>query len=171
MQRARRKNPQLRRQRKKRKRRRLHRKPRRRPLLNRRNPPRPRLRQPLLPRPPRARPQQSRQTRRLPQYAAPAAPIIQKCARACRRAAHRRCNVWRKTSRRSHQAVSRPSTPAAAAPRRQQVELQPPRRPVRRPQQRRHLPRRSCCGRCGRVKNCSCCGRLAAAMFARSAEE
>ena len=52
----------------------------------------------------------NRPTPRSPRSAVPAAPIIQKSARACRPAALRRCNAWTRTSRRSRQAVSRRST-------------------------------------------------------------
>ena len=84
-------------------------------------PPRPHQR--LLPQrqpsPPSQRPQpprllDSRPVRRFPPSAAPAAPIIQKSARACRPAARRRCNAWKRTRRSSRPAAGKPSPPPAA---------------------------------------------------------
>ena len=72
-----------------------------------------------------SRPPKNLPTRRLPRSAAPADPTIQKSVRACRPAAHRRCNAWIKTNRKSRQAVSRRSTPPAVALRLRRREVRP----------------------------------------------
>ena len=55
----------------------------------------------------------------LPRSAAPAAPTIQRSAPACRPAAPRRCNAWKRTRQSSRRLASRRSRPPAAAQRRQ----------------------------------------------------
>ena len=56
----------------------------------------------------------SRPARRFPPSAAPAAPIIQRSARACRPAALRRCNAWKRTRQNFRPVARRPSPPPAA---------------------------------------------------------
>ena len=64
------------------------------------------------------RPQRdSRAARRFPPSAAHAAPIIQRSARACRPAARRRCNAWKKTRQNSRPVARKPSPPPAAVAR------------------------------------------------------
>ena len=74
-----------------------------------RNPPSQRLQQP----PPR----DSRPARRFPPSAAHAAPIIQRSARACRPAARRRCNAWKRTRQNFRPVARKPSPPPAAVAR------------------------------------------------------
>ena len=80
-----------------------------------------------------ARGQASRPMRRWPRSAAPAAPTIRRSAPACRPAALRRCNAWRRTRRRCRRPASRPSTRPVAVPR---------------PQRRRRGDREPGSGRC-----------------------
>ena len=103
------------------------------------NPLRQRPAQSLPPRPRRPRPtpspqpqlRGSRPARRSPRSAAPAAPTIQKSAPACRPAARRRCNAWRRTRRNFRRLARRRSRlPAAVAPHRRRAPL-PPRRQLR----------------------------------------
>ena len=77
--------------------------------------PQPRRRQ-RLPRLPRARRRSSRPMRRSPRSAAPAAPTIRRSAPACRPAALRHCNAWKRTRRRCRRPARRPSTRPAAVP-------------------------------------------------------
>ena len=125
-------------------------------------PPRPRRRKP---RPARRR--NSRAARRSLPFAAPAAPTIPRSAQACRPAARRRCNAWKRTRQSFRPLASRRSRPPAAAVQRA-ARLR--RLPLQRlPRQRRLRPSSSWCGRCGRPKNCTYCGRPAAPMSVRFA--
>ena len=103
---------------------------------------------------PRARRRSKPTMRRLPRSAAPAAPTIRRSAPVCRPEALRRCNAWKRTRQRFRRPARRPSTRPAAV-----QHLQPAAQrlsPVARLQQPPPLrPRSSCCGRCGRAKNCS----------------
>ena len=81
-----------------------------------------------------ARRQSSRPMRRWPRSAAPAAPTIRKSAPACRPAALRRCNAWRRTRRKYRRPARRPSTRPVAVPRPQRPAPRRPRarqRPLR----------------------------------------
>ena len=101
-------------------------------------------RQPRRPKPPSQRPQparrgHSRPARRFPPSAAPAAPTIRRSARACRPAARRRCNAWKRTrrnfrpaceqGRRRRQRRWRGSARGGAAPAAARLQP-PPRRPT-----------------------------------------
>ena len=76
-----------------------------------------------------SRPQRdSRPAHRFPPSAAPAAPIIRRSARACRPAARRRCNAWKRTRRNSRPVARKPSPPPAAVAQRlrpRQARLRP----------------------------------------------
>ena len=87
------------------------------------------LRQPL---------RDSQAARRFPPSAAPAAPTIRKSARACRPAAHRRCNAWKRT-RPNFPPVARRPFPPPAVVRQQRLHQRQARR---RPLQERLPPRR-----------------------------
>ena len=67
----------------------------------------------------------SRAAHRFPPSAAHAAPIIQRSARACRPAARRRCNAWKKTRQNSRPVARKPFPPPAAVPRQRQRRLAP----------------------------------------------
>ena len=113
--------------------------------------PQPRLRQ--QPQKLRQAPPASRPMRRSPRSAAPAAPTIRRSAPACRPAAHRHCNAWKRTRRRFRRPARRPSTRPVAVPhrgRRRGGDGEPG------SSRRRSARTSSCCGRCGRAKNCSC---------------
>ena len=56
----------------------------------------------------------SRPAHRFPPSAAPAAPTIRRSARACRPAARRRCNAWKRTRQNSRPVAETPSPPPAA---------------------------------------------------------
>ena len=81
----------------------------------------PPLKPPSL-RPPRP-PANSRPARRSTRSRAPAAPTIQKSARACRPAARRHWNVWKRTRRKSRRGCGRPLPPQPAARRPQPARL------------------------------------------------
>ncbi len=128
--------------------------------------------------PPRRKPSQSRKQRaprsrarrRSRRSRARAAAIIRRCARACRPAAQRRWNAWRRTRPRSRRPAPRRSRPSVVEEARLRLRLVPAAAVVHRLQPRRLLrPRRSCCVRCCRANSCSCCARPAAAMSARCA--
>ena len=86
-----------------------------------------------LPRPLR----DSQAARRFPPFAAPAAPITQRFARACRPAARRRCSAWKRTRPNSRPVARRPSPPPVEV---LQQRLRPRQARLRPPPQRRHRP-------------------------------
>ena len=103
-------------------------------------PPRPRRRKP---RPARRR--NSQQRAGLPRFAAPAAPTIPRSAQACRPAARRRCNAWKRTRQSfrplASEAVAAASGGGAAGGTATRLPLQ------RLPRQRQGCsPSSSCCG-------------------------
>ena len=80
---------------------------------------------------PKAAAGSSRPMRRFPRSAPPAAPTIRRSATACRPAAHRRCNAWKRTRRNSRPLAATPSPPPAAVVR-QRPRLQRPQLRLRR---------------------------------------